>query len=62
MRRCPVHDEVHEEDEPCPRLGEKGFTLAPNGDCEAHRVPKLHEKKRVLEDGGKWDDKQQKAA
>ena len=64
MRRCPVHDELHEEGEPCPRLGqgkELGFHHSPNGDCEVHRVPKLHEKKRVLADGGKWDDKTQTA-
>lgn len=59
MRRCPVHDEVHEEGEPCPRLGQETHTS--DGDCEVHRVPKLHEKKRVLANGGKWDDKLQKA-
>lgn len=60
MRRCPVHDVVHEDGEPCPLLG-NGTDSTPNGDCEVHRVPKLHEKKRVLADGGKWDDKTQKA-
>lgn len=60
MRRCPVHDETHEEGEPCPSLG-KATTDCPDGDCEKHRVPKLHEKKRVLADGGKWDEKLAKA-
>lgn len=60
MRRCPVHDVQHEEREPCPLLGTPTHTSA-DGDCEKHRVPKLHEKKRVLADGGKWDDKTQKA-
>lgn len=60
MRRCPVHDTLHEEGEPCPQLGTPTHTSA-NGDCEVHRVPKLHEKKRVLAEGGKWDDKTQKA-
>lgn len=60
MRRCPVHDTVHEEGEPCPNLG-KPTDQSPDGDCEMHRVPKLHEKKRVLADGGKWDEKLQQA-
>lgn len=51
MVRCPVHDVLHEPDEPCPRLGhgkEQGFTLANHGDgdCEMHRLPKQHEQKR----------------
>jgi hypothetical protein len=64
MIRCPVHDEVHEEGEPCPRLGhgaELGYSAAPNGDCEMHRLPKVHEKKRVLADGGKWDENRNQA-
>ena len=68
MHRCPVHDVVHEENEPCPRLGDGsdlGFTTANHeaydGDCEMHRVPKLHEKKRVLASGGKWDEANNRA-
>lgn len=61
MRRCPVHDEAHEEAEPCPSLGRLTHDC-PDGDCEKHRMPKAHERKRVLADGGKWDDKAQKAA
>jgi hypothetical protein len=62
MRRCPVHDEVHEEGEPCPRLGQADTSL-PNGDCEMHRQPVkvAHEKKRVLADGGKWNEQTQRA-
>lgn len=58
-RRCPVHDEVHEEGEPCPRLGQDTSPGAKDGDCERFRKPKEHEKKRVLADGGQWDDKRQ---
>lgn len=60
MVRCPVHDTTHEEGEACPRLGQ-ATTDTPNGDCEKHRKPKAHERKRVLADGGKWDEVAQKA-
>lgn len=60
MRRCPAHDVPHEEGEPCPSLGKKNDAV-PDGDCEKHRVPVLHNKKRVLGDGGKWDEVRQKA-
>jgi hypothetical protein len=62
MRRCSVHDQLHEENEPCPSLGQKTHDCL-DGDCEKYRpaVVKAHEKKRVLADGGKWNDKQQKA-
>lgn len=60
MRRCPVHDTTHEEEDPCPLLGTP-TREHPNGDCEVHRKPKLHEKKRVLAEGGKWNDKTQSA-
>lgn len=50
MVRCPVHDELHEQDEPCPRLGQGNSSLV-SGDCEMHRVPKKHEEKRLKDAG-----------
>jgi hypothetical protein len=55
MIRCPVHDEVFEEGQKCPRLGDGEH------DCAKHNDAKSHEKERVLADGGKWDDKRNKA-
>lgn len=55
MKRCPVHDELFEEGEKCPRLSEGEH------DCAKHNDKLAHEKSRVLKDGGKWDDKYQRA-
>ena len=56
MRRCPVHDEVHEEGEPCPRLGQDTHPGANDGDCEIHRKPKEHLQKRMEAEGAKYDE------
>lgn len=53
--RCPVHDEVVENGQDCPRLGGGA------DDCNKHLKPKEHEKARVLADGGRWNDKTNKA-
>jgi hypothetical protein len=38
-----------------------GNVSSANGDCEIHRKVKEHEKKRVLADGGTWDDSRNRA-
>lgn len=55
MLRCPVHDELYEKGDKCPRAGEGEH------DCVKHTHPKEHEKERVLAAGGKWNDKTNKA-
>lgn len=56
MKRCPVHDELYEEGEDCPKAD-----LSNTDNCLKHTQPKIDEKRRVLAAGGNWDDAKNKA-